>query len=133
MNIPFLAAAVTTATEVVTTDVISASMDKTTPLSERMALGLQTMVLGLGTVFSILIIIWGILSLFRLFFYTIPNSRKKTNTTVAAPQETEVSEEAFNKNNDEETVAAISAAIAVYLDKPVSSFRVVSFKRFDKQ
>lgn len=131
MNIAFLAASA--ATEAVTENVFEKSMDLSTPLGERMAIGLQTMVLGLGTVFSILIIIWGVLALFKVFFYTIPNSRKKTASAVVDTQTENVASEEAVDDNDEEIVAAISAAVAVYLDKPVSSFRVVSFRRFDKQ
>ena len=54
---------------------VSSSIDRGVPMAERLLLGLQTTLLGLGTVFSVLIILMGVLLLFRLFFYSIPNRR----------------------------------------------------------
>lgn len=60
------------------------SLTNTAPMGERMALGLQTTLLGLGTVFAVLVILMVVLLLFRLFFYTIPN-RKQHAAVDASP------------------------------------------------
>ena len=52
------------------------SLTNTAPMGERMALGLQTTLLGLGTVFAVLVILMVVLLLFRLFFYTIPKAAR---------------------------------------------------------
>ena len=46
---------------------VSSSIDRGVPMAERLLLGLQTTLLGLGTVFSVLIILMCVLFLFRLF------------------------------------------------------------------
>ena len=55
---------------------ISETMNNTSPFSERILLALEITILGLFTVFAVLSIIWGVLSLMRLFMYDIPNRRK---------------------------------------------------------
>lgn len=109
--------------------------------SERIAYALEMTALGLIAVFSVLAIIWAVLSLFKVF--SSDNSKKDVKevkakeenkakvadvpTPVAIPQQT---------NGDEATVAAIMAAISAYIasDEKLSEeysggFRVVSFKR----
>ena len=61
---------------------VSSSIDRGVPMAERLLLGLQTTLLGLGTVFSVLIILMCVLFLFRLFFYSIPNRRNKNKNVV---------------------------------------------------
>ncbi len=107
---------------------IESVMNSTLSLNERLALGLEVTLLGLGTVFSVLIILWAVLSVFRLVFYKPGESKKSTNPIKADAVAVPVVSEA-PKNNDEELVAVITAAISVMIDKPQTSFRVVSFKR----
>ena len=118
---------------------VSSSIDRSIPLSERLAEGLKMMVLGLGTVFSILILIWGAISLMRVFMYDIPMRRKKkhaavqVDTTDGLPSK---SEKRTDDTDEGELIAAITAAVAAYrssetekTDVPASGFRVVSFRR----
>lgn len=100
-------------------------------IPERLSLGLETMLIGLGTVFGVLIIIMGILYLFQFIFYTLPNRKKNQDTkeNTISPVEAEPSPEKDIVESDDELIAAISAAVAVCIDKPTSAFRVVSFKR----
>ncbi len=109
---------------------VASSIDRSVPLSERLGIGFQTMFIGLATVFAVLMIIWGLLEIFKIFFYTIPNKRKAAADTPAI--ETATEEVPAPAGDDSALVAAISAAVSVYLDKPITSFRVVSFKRYDK-
>lgn len=130
---------------------VSQSMDTETPIAERLALGGEVMLLGLGTVFAVLLILWGVLVLFRIVFYTIPNKRKAeadakqqalNEADYAADAETELSydepEEADAVVDDGEIVAAITAAITAYraaqeseavADAQSPRFRVVSFRK----
>ncbi|MBQ8248527.1 MAG: OadG family protein [Clostridia bacterium] len=96
--------------------------------ADAIPFGVQTVLLGMGVVFAVLIILWVVLSAFKLVFYK--GSDKKEAPTKASPvtapvQPTPVAA----KTDDAELVAAITAAIAVVMDKPETSFRVVSFRR----
>lgn len=102
-----------------------------------MALGLQTTLLGLGTVFAVLVILMVVLLLFRLFFYTIPN--RKQHATVDASPAPEAAPAASDVGSDDNgaLAAAITAAVAAYLDAEAAeqgstaapAFRVVNFRR----
>ena len=116
------------------------AMSSTLTFGERIALGLQVTGLGLGTVFCILAILWGILTIFRVVFYDIPNGKKaapKAEKPAPAPApapavvepEVELAPLAYSASDDAELVAAITAAISMVMDAPQTSFRVVSFRR----
>ena len=101
-------------------------------LSDRVTVSLQTSLLGLGTVFAVLALLWGALVLFRVVFAGI--EKKSANAAgeapaAAVPTPVEVVPSAAEGSDDSEVVAAITAAISVMLDKPATSFRVVSFRR----
>lgn len=104
------------------------------PLSDRLMMGLQTALLGMGVIFVVLIILWAVLSVFKLVFYKGKAEEKAVEPTPApAVVESVPAAPAPAAQNDEEIVAAITAAIAVMLDVPQTSFRVVSFKRSAKK
>ena len=111
---------------------------------DALAYGLPLSLFGFATVFAVLILIWAILSLFKVFFYTIPNAKKndvKVEKVKEAPApKAEIKKEqapapvaaAPAVGNDGEIVAAIIAAIEAYHTQTGSSvggFRVVSFKK----
>ena len=87
---------------------LAAAADQAMTMSERVTMGLQVLLFGMAVIFAVLILIWGILVLFRVIFYDIPNKKKAP----AKPAETAPVKEA-----------------ALMLDKPQTSFRVVSFRR----
>ena len=109
---------------------------------ERIEYSLKMTALGLIAVFSVLAIIWAVLTLFRLF---------STKPTTDGPSPKKAQEESVNPappvqkteavpvtvtNNDDATVAAIIAAISAYIasddqlaQEYTGGFRVVSFKR----
>ena len=70
---------------------------------EALGYGLPLSLFGFCVVFFVLALLWGILTLFKLFFYTIPNNKKKAITAAI---------EAFRSQNGS-----------------VGGFRVVSFKK----
>lgn len=112
------------------------SLTNTAPMGERMALGLQTTLLGLGTVFAVLVILMLVLWLFRLFFYTIPN-RKQQSDAAAPAVEASPAAPSLESTDDGALAAAITAAVAAYLDAEAAeqgnasapAFRVVNFRR----
>lgn len=116
------------------------SIDRSQPLSERLALGGETLLLGLGTVMLVLALLWGVLELFRVVFY----HPEKTKPAEPEP-EIELPPEAVEQNDDSELVAVITAAAAAYIDAEneakraagenaphAEGFRVVSFKKITK-
>lgn len=113
-------------------------------VSDALAYGLPLSLFGFATVFAVLVLIWAILGLFKLFFFSIPNAKKngaKAEKVKEAPApKTEVKKEqapvpvvaASTAANDAELVAAIIAAIKAYRTQTgtaVGGFRVVSFKK----
>ncbi len=122
---------------------IGMSVDRSVPLSERLRIGLETAVIGLMMVFAILMILWGVLVLFRIFFYELPKKRREADKPVSAPEPEPKPAPAVREApaeagtpDDAELVAAITAAVSAYLeaesaetDIPATGFRVVSFRR----
>ncbi len=130
---------------------IASSIDRTTPLADRMKSGLETMFLGLGTVFAVLILLWGILVLFRVVFYDLPSRRKaaekkpetiepQAETLNKIPQAEDAVPSAQDHPTEAELAAAISAAISLYLEStpcangnpPSTAFRVVNFRKISR-
>ena len=120
------------------TDASSATdlMNNPMGFGERVLMGLQVTLFGMAVVFSVLILLWGILELFRVIFYEIPKKKaaeaEKKPTEPETPAPAPVVEEpveTVEETDDAEIVAAITAAISVVMDKPQTSFRVVSFRR----
>ena len=97
---------------------------ETKGFTETLLFGLEMVFIGMATVFSVLILLWLALTVFKLVF-TKRNTSEKTETApapVAAPVVT--------ANDDEEIVAVIAAAIAMAESESSGvKFRVVSFKR----
>ena len=66
-------------------------------LADRVSEALSVSLLGLGTIFAVLALLWGVLEIFRFFFYDLPNKRKNgekaenasANTASAAPAESD--------------------------------------------
>ena len=120
---------------------LSASTDYTKPLEtvgEKFALGGQMLLMGLGIVFSVLLLIWGSLELFHYLFATLPERMKTKGTDAPKPPKPEKPKKEkpapapvapAAQLTDTELVAVITAAIAASENAPVGSFRVVSFRR----
>ena len=101
-------------------------------IGDRLQVAVQTVVLGMLIVFSVLAILWIILEIAGRV------ATKNTATEKAQPAEVieaaSTTPEQTSYENDEEIVAAITAAITLMLEAenaPGTSkgFRVVSFKR----
>ena len=107
--------------------------------ADNTKLALEVSLMGIAAVFAVLALLWGAIELFRVLYQASQNKEntveqvEKKEETKTAPAVTVIPEtvpEALSQGSaDEELVAAITAALAMYLDKPQSSFRVVSFKK----
>ena len=102
---------------------------------ERLALAGQMTLLGMGMVFAVLAILWGVLAIFKLIFAK-PEKKAKAAPTAPKAEPVVVPEPvvAPAATNDAELIAVLTAAIAAYeasLGNEVApgGFRVVSFRR----
>lgn len=84
-------------------------------VGERILLGLQVTLLGVGTVFVVLIILIGLIMLMRAALTALTNvgKKKKTEQVKATPV---VTTPTITLDEDEEIVAVITAAITAYYD-----------------
>lgn len=99
---------------------------------ERMGIGLQLLLLGMGVVFAALTVIWLIIALTGKIFVMVEarNTAKAryaetANSDTPAPEQPPADD---CKKPDGEIAAVITAAVSAYIDKPTGSFRVVKFK-----
>ncbi len=108
-------------------------------VGEALGYSLPKAVFGFAVVFGVLILIWGCLALFKVFFYTIPNSRKNSSSEKPAPVVEKTAEvpqtvpaQAMKASDNNAIVAAIIAAITAFRaqnGEGNGAFRVVSFKK----
>ena len=120
---------------------LAQSADAINPnIAERLGEGAVVLVQGLLTVFGVLAILWGVLALFKVFFYNIPEKRKNKKENNVAAAEAPVTETSSalhavsaSDNADEGViVAAITAALSEYFAESgeySGGFRVVSFRK----
>lgn len=100
-------------------------------LGEKLSLGGQVALLGMGTVFAVLAILWGLVELMHLLLIGFSGEKKKKAAHAEAPAAPAKMPAAVPAAaaNDLEIVAVITAAVAAASGSSPSSFRVVSFKR----
>lgn len=111
------------------------------PMDERLGYALRMLIVGLGMVFVVLALLWGVLELSRVVFYDMPRRRREEEIEAAhskaapapvAPTPAPVPAAPAQNNNDvliAVITAAISAAMAEEGTVPAGGFRVVSFRR----
>ena len=112
------------------------SADVTKPIenmADRLSAAGQTVVLGMLAVFSVLAVLWLVLAIMGKFFTAAPKKEKKQEPVAAPAVAAEPVQTGTPVANDEEIVAAITAAISLMLDKPQSAFRVVSFRQASRE
>ena len=94
---------------------------------DALSFGGQTALIGMATVFAVLIIIWGALIIFKLFLYDIPN---KKSAKVLVDTESVIPQPTATVTDDAEIIAVIAAAIATAeAESTGAKFKVVSFRR----
>ncbi len=113
--------------------------DVTTPIEnmgDRLLVAGQTLLLGMAAIFAVLAVLWIVLAIAGKLLSRDVSESKATSapavpTVQAAPAP--VAAPVAPVSDDEEIVAAITAAISVMLDKPQSAFRVVSFRQTSRE
>lgn len=102
---------------------------------DKLMYGLNISLIGMLTVFVVLALIMGVLYLFRLVFYTIPNRKKSEAESSSQQSNSQVPVSVVPANavssDDEMIPVVIAAAVAAYMDnnEPKSKYRIRSFKR----
>lgn len=106
---------------------------------ERLAEAGQVTLLGLGMVFAVLALLWGILEIFRVIMQKSGKKKKTVEPVIPeksaqAPAEVAAESVPTEAGDDGELTAAITAAVAAYLASEgdaayAGGFRVVSFRR----
>jgi sodium pump decarboxylase gamma subunit len=115
---------------------------KAVPFSgEAWLYALEMTLMGLGMIFSVLAILWGVLVIFKLVFAGKSEKPKKENLEKTVKIESPEVKVAPAKsaptpaaNGDAELIAILTAAIAAYEaeqnpNAPALNFRVVSYRR----
>ena len=95
-------------------------------LSEALAMGGQTTVIGLAIVFAVLIILMIVLSLFKVIFYKKPK-------TQAAPAAAPAQAAPVEEETAEELIAVLTAAVAASLNTSTYNLRIKSYRRTDNK
>ncbi len=106
------------------------AIDPNTKLKAKDAFveGGQTLLLGMGAVFAVLIIIWISLLALKFFIHDLP--ARKSAAPKPAPAPVAVAPVKAAANDSDEIVAVIAAAIAMAESENSGlKFRVVSFRR----
>ena len=106
------------------------------PMSERLAYALRMLVVGLGMVFVVLAILWGVLALSHVLLTKKPDASTKKEAPAPAPapapQSAPVATPAAS-STDGALIAVITAAIQAAMEEqgtlPAGGFRVVSFRQ----
>ena len=116
---------------------IAVAPDKTLPMfsPEAWIYAGQTALLGMGMIFAVLGLLWGVLSVFKLVFAgKTPKAPKTVEKTPAAAPEVKAAPTPVAAAEDNGAlIAVITAAVAAYMaesgESTGSGFRVVSFTR----
>ena len=102
-------------------------------LADKLAVGGEVTLRGMGTVFAVLIMIWGMVEFLHLILGEKKKSPKKAKIKTVHIEEKAVEEAPAptpaTAADDYELIAVITAAIAAASGSSPNSFRVVSFKR----
>lgn len=106
--------------------------------ADRISMALEMLLRGMGVIFFVLALLWAILTIFsRIIHRNDPKPVTEKPSPVkqpapskkAAPVPTPVAPAPAPVADDGALIAAITAAVAAYLDQSPTNFRVVSFKR----
>lgn len=96
--------------------------------SDVMGFGGQMLLIGMGTVFAVLCIIWICLVIFKYAFQNLGKPKKQEKNEAEIVRAADIAP--IRNSADDEIVAVIAAAIAMAESEDSDmKFRVVSFKR----
>lgn len=97
-------------------------------LTEALAMGGETTVIGLAIVFSVLIVLMIVLMLFKVIFYREPRA-----AAAQAPASQNDIQKEEEETDDEELVAILTAAVAASLNTSTYNLKIKSYRRIDNK
>ena len=109
-----------------------ADITKDTPMSEKVTFGLQVVGIGMGVVFGVLLILIGILQLFKLFAVKKPAEQKSNQSVPVAPTPVTAAPVSASASEEDTVVAVASAAIAAARGESECAFNIISIKKIVK-
>ena len=99
-------------------------------VGEKVTTSLQTLVLGMLVVFSVLLIIMLVITIVGRIFKAVDKKKAVHKEAVpSAPVDVPVDQPEETAFDEGELIAAITAAVALCMEAEPGSFRVVSFKK----
>ncbi len=113
---------------------IGDNLNENSTLADRAYVGLQVVLIGMGVVFAVLVLLIGILQLFKLFANKQPKESVKQEPVVSAPKSTPIAAPVSSQPASEEelVVAIATAAIAAQRGESECNFNVISIKKIVK-
>lgn len=93
-------------------------------LGQAFSMGGETVVIGLGIVFGVLIILMCVLYIFGLIF-----NKKPKAAPAPAPVAEPAAEEAAEEEDEEELIAILTAAVAASLNTSTYNLQIKSYRR----
>ena len=100
-------------------------------IAEALAEGGQTAIIGLSTVFSVLIILMIVITIMKMVFYKDPSKSAAPKAPAAPAPVVPAEPDKTDVIDDEELVAVITAAIAASLNTSTYNLRIKSLRRID--
>ena len=102
-------------------------------MAEALQVGISTTIIGLLIVFSVLIILMGVLMLFNKIFGKTEKKATVEQPKPAAPVSVPaVNQTASAEESEEELIAVLTAAIAASLNTPTYKLRIKSYRRIKR-
>jgi len=100
-------------------------------LSNLFSEGIVVTIIGMGTVFSVLILLWLVLELMKKIFDKVEKQEQTTATNSQQEQTFDFMEEREKSEeiNDEELITVLTAAVAASLNQSTYNLKVTSFRR----
>lgn len=87
---------------------------------------LSVVMLGMVMVFAVLILLWGIILLFKIIF-SFSKKLEKSETVTEKPEQIELKQSKID--NDDELIAVITAAIAASSNNSTYNLKIKSYKK----
>ena len=110
---------------------------KDLPLSEALAMGGETTVIGLSIVFGVLVILMIVLMLFKVIFYKDPKKQTEKVNVQGGAEAVYTTDKNHNEPYEpdeipeDELVAVLTAAVASSLNTSTYNLRIKSYRRVD--
>lgn len=95
-------------------------------VSDALAQGLQTTIIGLSIVFGVLAILMIVLMLMKVFFY---KEEQKTEDKTVQEVKTAPAKMVVEEEDEEELIAVLTAAIAASLNTSTYNLQIKSYRR----